>query len=342
MHDLRRTIRTGLAKPRGLNVSGDWDGPPSGLLWTFQFRGGVGALAGEDDLAGADWSWSHFRLGDVRAQAPLREAGLPEAAQELFSLREDRVQIEQAGDWVFGILPDLERDLSGKPQGEGKLIFAFGARRLITGRLHALLAVDDLRHRVERGAAFAGPAAALVEMIELYLDRIERIFDGLGDQLAAIEDYVLAEPQSPRDSGLSSVRRRLARYRRELQSLRSALIRALGGRMGERIEALGAGIPDLVSQIEDLDHEVAGLQERGRLLYEEIDTLINAATNRSMRALTVISTLLIPPTLIVGAFGMNVPGIPWDKSPIGFTLASCLCLATIGLTLWYLRRKDML
>lgn len=75
-------------------------------------------------------------------------------------------------------------------------------------------------------------------------------------------------------------------------------------------ERLGADIAGVLAFIEDIDHEAAALQERGRLLHEEIDTLINAATNRSMRTLTVISTLLIPPTLIVGAFGMNVPGIP--------------------------------
>jgi zinc transporter len=271
-----------------------------------------------------------------------RLVDLPHDAHELFALREDRIQIVHEGDWVFGALPDLERDLSGKPNGEGRLIFAARGDRLITGRLHALRAVDDVRRAAERGVRLADPAALLAGLVETYLDHVEGLFDDLGAGLSVIEDYVLTEPQDPRDSGLAGVRRRLARYRREVQGLRSALVRGLGGRRGERVDILADHLPDLISLTEDIDREAAGLQDRARLLYEEIDTLINAATNRSMRTLTIISTLLIPPTLIVGAFGMNVPGIPWDKSPLGFSLASALCVAVVALALWLLRRMRML
>jgi Mg2+ and Co2+ transporter CorA len=322
----------------------DW-GQPSGLIWALRFTDGVAAPCAEAEAADpvAGWTWSHYRLGDVRTLAVLGQlAGLPNEAHELFALRENRIQIVEEDGWVFGALPDLERDLSGSPQGEGRLIFAARGRRVITGRLHALRAVDDLRHAAERGRRLADPTEALAALIEIYMDRVEDIFDALGSDLSAIEDYVLTQPQDPRDSGLSGVRRRLARHRRELQGLRSALVRALGGRHGGRIEVLAERLPDLVALTEDIDREAAGLQDRARLLYEEIDTLINGATNRSMRTLTVISTLLIPPTLIVGAFGMNVPGIPFDKSPIGFALASGLCLVVVGGVLWGLRRMQML
>ena len=61
-----------------------------------------------------------------------------------------------------------------------------------------------------------------------------------------------------------------------------------------------------------------------------------------MRALTVISTLLIPPTLIVGAFGMNVPGIPFEHSPLGFGIASAICLVVVLAAYQLLRRLDLL
>jgi zinc transporter len=83
------------------------------------------------------------------------------------------------------------------------------------------------------------------------------------------------------------------------------------------------------------------LQERGRLLHEEIDTQINNATNRSMRALTIISTLLIPPTLVTGAFGMNLPGIPFEHSPSGFAVAAALCAVVVGGAMIILKRMGM-
>jgi zinc transporter len=108
------------------------------------------------------------------------------------------------------------------------------------------------------------------------------------------------------------------------------------------VAALAEWLPDLVAAAEDLDREAVGLQERARLLHEEVDTLITSATNRAMRTLTVISTLLIPPTLITGAFGMNVGGIPWANSPAGFGAAALVCIAVVAGLLWMLRRMDML
>jgi zinc transporter len=323
------------------------EGPPGGVICAFEFRDGVGAAVELPDDAhpahGIGWTWLHLRLADVRARALLQRApGLPPKALQLFLANEDRVQIEQAGDWVFGVLPDYERDLGGQSLDEGRLCFAYDARRLITGRFHALSAVDDLRLAVSAGEHLESPARAMARLAQLYTVRTETLLDRHGDELARIEDYVLTAPAAPGESSLTPIRRRLARHRRELQTLRSVLSRALAGRRGRRIEPLDESIGDVVAWLEDVDHEAAALQERARLIHEEIDTLINAATNRSMRTLTVISTLLIPPTLIVGAFGMNVPGIPWEHSPAGFWTASGLCAIVVVGAVWMLRRLKLL
>lgn len=315
-----------------------------GLLWAFRFHGGIGRQANDPFLGdGADWAWSHFPLGDVRAQHSLRAFGrLPAGAQELFDQRETRIHIEEAEGWTFGVLPDLERDLSGKPQDVGRLLFALSATQLVTARVHALRAVDDLRREVERGEVLETPAAAFAQLVGCYVERIEGVFDELNTRLAVIEDYVLGEPQDPTDTGLSGVRRSIARHRRDLQALRGALARASGARQARRSSSLAAAIAELPAWVEDVDREAAGLQERARLLHEDIDTLITSATNRNMRALTVISTLLIPPTLIVGAFGMNLSGIPFSHSPSGFAWASAFCIAVVAAAIWMLRRMGML
>ncbi len=329
----------------GAPAGEDW-GSPSALGWALRFAAGRGAPIDEAALAKLgtrEWTWAHYRLGDVRAQAMLKARDdLPAAAHAIFDLKEDRIHLYLEDGWVFGVLPDLERDLSGAPQREARLVFAFKGRRLMTGRLHALKAVDDIRWRAEQGLELAEPAAAIVKIVEDYADLVEGLLDDLAAKLSSIEDYVLTEPQDPRQSGLSDTRRRLARYRRELQGLRSALVRGLGGRQAPRIDALAEWLPDLISIVEDVDREAASLQERGRLLHEEIDTLINAATNRNMRILAVISTLLVPPTLITGAFGMNVPGLPWHDAPAGFALATGVCVAAVLGALWLLRRLQMI
>lgn len=324
-----------------------WEGPASGVIYNFRFSNGAGRAHREADLrpapaAPGEWAWTHLRLGDVRALAMIRNIpDLPAEALELFLTDETRVQIAEEAGWVFGVLPDLERDLSGRPQEAGRLVFAFDAARLVTARLHPLLAVDDLRRAVERGETFEAPAAAIAACMAFYVDQVELLLDGVGQQLAAVEDYVLTEPANPRDTELGPLRRDIARRRRELQGLRSALARAHAGRQGRRVAALSDDLADLIASLEDVDRDAGVLQERGRLLHEEIDTQINNATNRSMRALTIISTLLIPPTLVTGAFGMNVPGIPFEHSPSGFVVATALCAAVVAGALFLLRRLGM-
>ena len=322
-------------------------GEPVALLWSFRFEAGAGRPLTEPALTanagGEAWTWSHFRLSDVRARSLLANApDLPAAIRELFAGVEDRIRVEQTDAWVFGVLPDLERELGGRSQGQGRLVFAFDPSRLITGRTHPLWAVDDLRRKVEAGERFDLPVKALVEAVEIHVEHMESILDDLTAQLAVVEDYVLREPQDPSDTGLSALRRELSHHRRELQALRGALTRAYAGRQGRRAELLAQWLPEVIPWIEDVDREAGGLQDRARLLHEEIDTLINGATNRSMRALTVMSTLLIPPTLIVGAFGMNLGGMPFAHSGAGFAWATGLCVAVVGAAIWMLRRMNLL
>jgi len=94
--------------------------------------------------------------------------------------------------------------------------------------------------------------------------------------------------------------------------------------------------------VEDYDRDAAALQDRSRLLYEEVNTRISAVTNRSLSALTVISTLLLPPTFVVGAFGMNVPGLPWAQGASGFAIVILFCLVLIGVSYGVLRRFGIL
>jgi hypothetical protein len=85
-------------------------GEPLALLWSFSFTQGAAQRLKEPVLGGGSsgetWTWSRFRLGDVRARGLLAHAPeLPPTVRELFAGTEDRIRIEQADDWVFGVLP---------------------------------------------------------------------------------------------------------------------------------------------------------------------------------------------------------------------------------------------
>ena len=54
--------------------------------------------------------------------------------------------------------------------------------------------------------------------------------------------------------------------------------------------------------------------------------------------LSVVTALLLPPTLVVGVFGMNMGNLPLIHSPHGFGVAMLLCLASSVFVYVLLRR----
>ena len=63
---------------------------------------------------------------------------------------------------------------------------------------------------------------------------------------------------------------------------------------------------------------MTALQERIKLLQEEIAAQINEQDNRSLFVLTTVSVLALPINIIAGLFGMNVGGIPLAHDNAGF------------------------
>ncbi|MGH8531911.1 MAG: CorA family divalent cation transporter [Gammaproteobacteria bacterium] len=58
--------------------------------------------------------------------------------------------------------------------------------------------------------------------------------------------------------------------------------------------------------VDDLDT----IQERAKLLQEELAGRVAEMTSRNLVILSIVTTVFLPITLITGIFGMNVAGLP--------------------------------
>ena len=82
--------------------------------------------------------------------------------------------------------------------------------------------------------------------------------------------------------------------------------------------------------------------ERSRLLQEEITSRLGEATNRNLYLLSIVTTALLPITLITGVFGMNVGGLPFLESKHGFFWVMFIMTVTLVTTMLFLRKKSVL
>ena len=81
--------------------------------------------------------------------------------------------------------------------------------------------------------------------------------------------------------------------------------------------------------------------ERLEYLQETVVGLINLDQNNIMKIFTLVSVLLMPPTLVASFYGMNVP-LPFMDSGWAWIAIIVFMVLTVGVVFFLFRKKRML
>lgn len=280
--------------------------------------------------------WLHFNLADARARTWLaEESGLGEDAMAVMLETQPRAQLELLPEGLCGTVEDLHHDFHGDPEGFGELRFFIDDTRVISARRHPLKAVDVLHRQLERGEAIESTGAWLEEFVEALTQVFHGTVHSLADQVDALEDEIVggASTQGQRAS-LAALRRLIVRFRRHVSANRTALARLRMRRLrSSDDDATRHSLEHLDGVSQDLDL----VHERVRLLQEEVASRLAEATNRNLYVLSIVTTALLPATLVTGLWDMNVGGMPWADDSRGFFWATIVVAGSIGLALALLR-----
>jgi zinc transporter len=315
-----------------------------GLICAFRLA--PVAPCGREALAAATPhpAWLHLDLTDSRARRWLEQrAGLPAAALAVLLGGEPRIHAEVGSGSLVAVLGDLHHDFDGDPESFGVLRVYVDGERMITGRLHPLRSSDTLRRQLLAGTLeVASPRGLFERYVACLADTFGSVVAELADATDDAEDLVLAGRCQEQGAALGRIRRTLARLRRALNANRMALAtiaaRADDASDPEHPQRLRRVAERLDAVAQDLEL----VQERARLLQEEIVGRIGEETNRNLYLLSIMTTTLLPITLVTGIFGMNVRGLPLHDHPHGFSWVIGLMGATVAGTLWLLRRRKVL
>ena len=131
--------------------------PIPGLVWAFRIHadGSPEALPVNGPISSTHDGllWLHFNLADGQALHWLATTDLqiPAQAMQLVLSKDNYQQLHSADDSVYGVISDLMRDIAETSDETGYLRFAMTERILVSGRHHALCAVDVTRRALECG-----------------------------------------------------------------------------------------------------------------------------------------------------------------------------------------------
>ncbi|RAI39378.1 transporter [Rhodoplanes roseus] len=297
--------------------------PLPGLVWAFRIRGD--GVAEELDVERPieprpdGWLWLHFNLVDARCSSFIRAfPDLPPEAVDALVGPDTHQQLHADGDCVYGVIADLGREFEGVTEEVRLLHFAMRERCLISARRRALNAVDEVRQLLRAGLRPESVAALLELIIDHIANAIDRLADDLALQMDRIEERILDLETTDERKRLGVFRRTTVRLHRQLTGLRVLFRRFEAIDPDELVPALRLDAARLSQRLDGLDQEIDALRDRARMLQDELSSQLAEETNRNLRVLSIVTILFLPPTLVAGFFGMNLKGMAYAESEVGF------------------------
>ncbi len=220
--------------------------------------------------------------------------------------------------------------LAGREETLTQLSAVLTRNMLITHHYQRLACIEELRTFLQRHEVQAdhGPDYLFHLVLDAIVDQFAPVLDHFDDLLENIELKVVEKPQAMRF-------RVLLHLKREIITLRKALVhqRELLARLARGEFAL-VQPHEMVYYRNVYDHlmRFTELIESSREMATDLMQSYLAATsnrlNSIMKVLTLISTVVLPMTLIAGIYGMNFENMPELKWPYGYPFA----LGLMGLT----------
>jgi len=220
-----------------------------------------------------------------------------------------------------------------------------GPNYLITYHRATVRSVADIRERHSKDIAQLlgeGAEFLLHRILVLMMANYEPMLDKLRLDIEAVEDRVLMGRGG-------DVLADILRFKKQVIYLLNVMTE-----QREVMNLLSHSSFDVIQQkarvyfrdIYDQLMKIQILTQNYREFVSDLrDTQMSMAANRMneiMKTLTIIATIMMPMTLVVGIYGMNFEGMPELKWKYGYAVVWGILLAMGGGMIWYFKKKKWL
>ena len=259
---------------------------------------------------------------------------------------EPRPTLQGHGDYVFGVLlvavavPD-EDDVYYQ---EIDLIITHDTLLTVRKTPHGNRAACDVAIVKKTVRQTDSPGMMAYRLVDEIAERYLDLVDALDEEIDELEDKVETQPAETTRGRISALRHDLLHIRRTLSPMRDAVRRVIDGVVDveEGPEVFPQDVEVAFNAAYDkLMRAFDGLELSRDLLASVRDyhqAKISNDQNEVMKRLTVIASLLLLPTFIVGLYGQNFVNIPELRWSFGYAYVWGVIIATTAMQLWWFRR----
>jgi len=182
------------------------------------------------------------------------------------------------------------------------------------------------RRIADRGTDFLA-----YRILDTIVDDYFAILDEIEDDIEAVEERVLDEPDPQILEDLNDVRRDLLAFRKVAWPARESISYLSRGdipQVADDNEKYFRDVYDHLVQVVDLIETYRDLSSGSRDIYLNA---VSQSTNDVMKTLTVVATIFIPLTFVVGVYGMNFAGTPLAMPELSWTYSYPAVMLGMGI-----------
>jgi magnesium transporter len=277
------------------------------------------------------------RLGELAHLHPLVIEDIANTSQ--------RPKIENYDGRVYIVMRMLRANPETNEIDEEQLSLVLSAHTLISVQEAPGDVFDPVRDRIRNARGKIrqrGPDYLAYALMDAVVDEYFAIIEALSDRLEATEDAVLGDPTRDDMANLHRLRGELLIVRRAIYPLReifSALIRDDLDLITDETKLFLRDTYDhavqIIDSVETLRDVVSGLME----LYV---SNVSLRMNEVMKVLTVVGTVFIPLTFLVGVYGMNFRAMPELNWPWAYPLLWVVMILLASGMIFHFHRRGWL
>ncbi len=285
----------------------DWNGirewkPDDGVLWVHLDRTGERAK---------DWVAGSIGID-------------PATSETLLMPTANRPRVQRINDGLMVIMRGVNLNPSDQPDDMVGLHMLIDSNRILTLRRRRLMAGTEIGDLIAAGRGPKDSSDFLSEVADRLLQPMVPIINDLDDKVDLLQSELLSNTSAALRRNLQDIRQHAINYRRYLAPQRDAMSRFQTEHVPWLKDLDRAYLREIADRtlrfVEDLD----SIRERAAIAQDELNNRLSDQMNRTMYLLTVVSAILLPPSLLTGLFGINVAGMPGTETTWAFAAIAIL------------------
>lgn len=287
--------------------------------------------------------WLHMcRTADGVQEWLESELQLPEPTAELLTGEQTRPRAFREGDDLVATLRGINFNPGALPEDMVSLQLWSDGRRVVTLRRLPLQTPRESLALIDAGRGPNDAGSLVTFLTEQIVERMNRAIVDMNDEIDRLEDLDFDQEDSEALlTKIASIRRNCLALQRHMGPMHVAL-ESISRDAPEWFERHDRReIAETIALLRRFLDDIDVSKESAVVLMDELRSRALALSEKTNRRLTLVATVFLPLSFLVGLFGINVGGMPWGEipgHPLGFWIVSGLCLALAALTMILFRR----